>query len=158
MDLFSARCLNTEMDSTNQPSKISRRDFFTLLTGAGVALCTGCKALDGGAGAGAGTGASSRVINAGPVSAYSGEGVYTTYLEEGFFVIREKGKLFALSSVCTHRDCLLTAEPDHSFSCHCHGSTFDENGKVTEGPATRNLPVFATSTDAQGNLLVMVTG
>ena len=143
------------MNSTKLPSKLSRRDFFTLLTGAGIALCTGCKSLDGGGGARTGI---TKVVNAGPVTAYAAEGVYTTYLAEGFFVIREKGRLFALSSLCTHRNCLLSAEPDQSFFCHCHGSTFDENGKVTEGPATRDLPMFATSTDAQGNLMVTVTG
>jgi len=66
--------------------------------------------------------------------------------------------LFALSSICTHRNCLLTAEPDHSFFCNCHGSTFDENGKVTEGPAKRNLPVLATREDEFLNFLVTVVG
>ena len=49
----------------------------------------------------------------------------------------------------------LKAERDYSFYCRCHGSTFDPGGKVTEGPATRNLPVLPT-TNSQGHLIVKV--
>ena len=98
------------------------------------------------------------MINAGPVTAYAAEGIYEKFISEGFFVIRERGKLFALSSICTHKKCQVDAEPDHSFLCPCHGSTFDENGKVTQGPATRDLPVLPTNTDSAGNLMVTMTG
>ena len=56
-------------------------------------------------------------------------------------------ELLALSALCTHRKCKLSSEPDRSFYCKCHGSAFDPNGKVTEGPAQRDLPILSTVND-----------
>jgi Rieske Fe-S protein len=96
-----------------------------------------------------------QVIDAGPLSNYASDGLYDGYRDLGFFVIRKAGKVTALSSYCTHEKCKLKAERDHSFYCRCHGSTFDPGGKVTQGPATRNLPALATSTE-KGHLMVRV--
>ena len=97
-----------------------------------------------------------KLIDAGPLNNYASDGVYQGFRDLGFFVIRKGDKLLALSSYCTHRKCELKAERDHSFYCRCHGSTFDPGGKVTEGPATRNLPALPTSNE-KGHLLVKVT-
>jgi Rieske Fe-S protein len=96
-------------------------------------------------------------IDAGPISIYSSEGLYDKFRDFGFFVLRKGEKLTALSSYCTHEKCKLKAERDHSFYCRCHGSTFDPGGKVTQGPATRNLPVLPTA-NSQGHLIVKVPG
>jgi Rieske Fe-S protein len=96
-----------------------------------------------------------QVIDAGPLSNYASDGLYEGYRDLGFFVIRKAGKVTALSSYCTHEKCKLKAEHDHSFYCRCHGSTFDPGGKVTQGPATRNLPALATTSE-KGHLLVRV--
>jgi Rieske Fe-S protein len=96
-----------------------------------------------------------KLIDAGPLSKYSADGLYEGFHDLGFFVIRNGEKLIALSSYCTHRKCKLTAERDHTFYCECHGSTFDPGGKVTQGPATRNLPVLPTMSD-KGHLFVKV--
>ncbi|MGH3625127.1 MAG: FAD-dependent oxidoreductase [Sciscionella sp.] len=51
------------------------------------------------------------------------------------------GKLHAVSLRCTHLGCLLRFnEAEHSWDCPCHGSRFDVDGSVLEGPATRPLP------------------
>lgn len=97
-----------------------------------------------------------RIVNAGPAARYAVNGVYTGFREDGFFVVRKGEKLFAFSAVCTHKKCKLAAEPDHSFYCKCHGSTFDPNGRVTNGPAKRDLPIFPAVVDEQGQLLVKV--
>ena len=89
-------------------------------------------------------------------SKYSADGLYDGLRDLGFFVIRNGDKLIALSSYCTHRKCKLTAERDHTFYCECHGSTFDPGGKVTQGPATRNLPVLPTIND-KGHLFVKMS-
>ena len=94
-------------------------------------------------------------IDAGPLSNYAVDGLYDKFRDFGFFVIRKGEKLTALSSYCTHEKCKLKAERDHSFYCRCHGSTFDPGGKVTEGPATRNLPALPTTND-KGHLIVKV--
>jgi len=132
---------------------MNRRDFLLLtagLAGGCAGGCTNVSELSSGAGS------QTRVVDAGPVSIFQQDGVYPNFLNSGFFVIRAEGKLIALSSYCTHRRCKLEAEPDRSFYCPCHGSTFDPTGKVTEGPAVRNLPVLATTTNSQGHLMVTV--
>ncbi len=97
-----------------------------------------------------------RLVDAGPVGRFDADGLYDGFRDQGFFVIRQGAKLFVLSATCTHRRCKLTAERDHSFYCRCHGSSFDPSGKVTEGPAMRDLPVLESFTNESGRLLVVV--
>ena len=92
--------------------------------------------------------------DAGPVSDFATDRVYDAFRDDGYFVIRRDGKLFALSSVCTHRGCKVRARPDGSFVCRCHGSNFSPEGKVLNGPATRDLPRLPVASGANGNLLV----
>ena len=41
---------------------------------------------------------------------------------------------------CPHMGCALKWNPqEHSWDCPCHGSRFDENGALTDNPATKNL-------------------
>jgi Rieske Fe-S protein len=129
---------------------INRRQFLLLTAG----LASGCQASRDNGPAPA---AVERIINAGPVSRYAADGVYRQFRDQGFFIVRQGNKLFALSSICTHRHCTLTAESDRSFSCPCHGSTFDPSGHVTEGPARRDLPVLPSYSNEQGNLMVRVS-
>ncbi len=128
---------------------INRREFL-LLT---AAFAAGCSSVEN---SGAPSTSKERVVNAGPVGDYARDGVYSAFRARGFFVIRQGGKLFALSSTCTHRRCKLDAEADHSFYCPCHGSTFSPDGQVTQGPARRDLPVLTTFTDESGQLFVRV--
>lgn len=52
----------------------------------------------------------------------------------------------ALLMLCTHKDCDI--KPTGSYlTCPCHGSQFDNKGKVLNGPATKNLTGFKTLTD-----------
>ena len=102
------------------------------------------------------TASAERVVDAGPANDYSSDGIYTSFRDQGFFVIRKGKELLALSALCTHRKCKLSSEPDQSFYCKCHGSAFDPNGKVTEGPAQRDLPILTTVTNEKGHLMVRV--
>lgn len=127
--------------------KISRREFLILTAG----LAAGCR--------------SGAVLETGPHDVrigrpddYRTDGVYSRFRNRGVFIVRRGEKLFALSSICTHRNCKLTAESDRTFYCPCHGSTFDADGKVTLGPAKRDLPAFPITTDDQGELVVSVLG
>lgn len=131
--------------------KINRREF--LLLSAGLMAAAGCQSASV-------TGGSlsnpEQTVNAGPVGQYAADGVYNDFRDRGFFLIRKDGKLLAISAICTHKKCKLTAESDRSFYCKCHGSTFDPAGHVTAGPAKRDLPVLALATDANGQVLVQV--
>lgn len=127
---------------------LTRKRFLYLAT----AFCAGCKTMNQ-TGGSAGT---ARVVDAGPATAYEKEGVYGAFAGQGFFVVRRGGALAALSSFCTHRHCQLNAEPDRSYYCDCHGSTFDAAGKVTHGPAMRDLPVLPLAQNEAGHLIVTV--
>ncbi len=98
------------------------------------------------------------VVDAGPAGNYTSDGVYAAFRNEGFFMIRQGDRLFALSAICTHRRCKLEVERDRSFYCPCHGSTFDPNGRVTHGPARRDLTELAVSANDAGHLIVTVPG
>jgi Rieske Fe-S protein len=130
--------------------QINRREFLILT----AAFAAGCSSMEN---VGAPPVGRNRVINAGPVSNFAVDGVYTAFRTQGFFIIRQGGKLFALSSICTHRRCLVEAEADRSFLCPCHGSTFDANGQVTHGPARRDLPILETFINERGELLVKMS-
>ena len=42
--------------------------------------------------------------------------------------------------VCTHMGCVPNKEGP-GWICHCHGSEYDESGRVLRGPAPKNLEV-----------------
>ncbi|WP_227352798.1 FAD-dependent oxidoreductase [Haladaptatus salinisoli] len=53
----------------------------------------------------------------------------------------EDGELHRLSAVCTHMKCLVEwNDAERTWDCPCHGSRFDSEGEVLDGPAVRNLP------------------
>jgi len=52
----------------------------------------------------------------------------------------EKGALHAVSLRCTHLGCLVRFNgAERSWDCPCHGSRFDVDGDVLEGPAVKAL-------------------
>jgi Rieske Fe-S protein len=52
----------------------------------------------------------------------------------------EQGQLHAVSLRCTHLGCLLRFNAaERSWDCPCHGSRFDVDGAVLEGPAVKPL-------------------
>lgn len=42
--------------------------------------------------------------------------------------------------VCTHMGCVPNKEGP-GWTCHCHGSQYDDSGRVVRGPAPKNLEV-----------------
>ncbi len=129
---------------------MNRREFL-MLAGA---LAAGCETAQNG---GSTAPSQTRAIDCGPAGQYAADGLYPRFRDVGFFIVRKGGKLFALSSYCTHRHCKLEGESNRTFYCPCHGSTFDPEGHVTEGPATQNLPVFAATINSAGHLIVNAT-
>ena len=53
-------------------------------------------------------------------------------------IYNRDGKIVAHSLVCTHLGCTIT-ENGAEFECPCHGSRFDENGRILAGPAQQPL-------------------
>lgn len=53
---------------------------------------------------------------------------------------QDDGTVSAVSARCTHLGCLVAFNAaERSWDCPCHGSRFDPDGRVIEGPATRRL-------------------
>jgi len=63
-----------------------------------------------------------------------------------------ESQFLALSMICTHKKCEVEATGS-GFECPCHGSTYSSTGKVTNGPATKNLRSFKTTYNAEANTL-----
>jgi Rieske Fe-S protein len=127
---------------------MNRRQFLLLVAGAAA----GCRTIKGPAAA-----AGPRIVNAGPAGDYAADGIYGRFRDQGFFVIRRSGQWSAVSAICTHKKCRLSAEADRTFFCPCHGSTFGPGGRVTKGPARRDLPVYPVTVNEQNELLVTVS-
>lgn len=53
----------------------------------------------------------------------------------------EKGKVHKCSAICTHLQCVVRwNHVERTWDCPCHGSRFDQTGKVLMGPAVDDLP------------------
>ncbi|HVN14808.1 MAG TPA: Rieske (2Fe-2S) protein [Anaerolineales bacterium] len=68
-------------------------------------------------------------------------------------LIHNQAGFSALSLVCTHLGCTVEQKAD-GFTCPCHGSRYDENGKVLRGPAKKSLPSLRVETSADGHLIL----
>lgn len=56
------------------------------------------------------------------------------------FVVNHKGRLYALSPVCSHLGCLVNwHRKKEQFLCPCHGGKYDIEGRVIAGPPPRPL-------------------
>lgn len=126
---------------------LDRRQFLLLTVG----LAAGCDSVGRSKHA-------PQTVNAGPATNYAADGAYAHFRATGFFVIRNGNSLVALSSICTHRSCVVTLRGGHGFRCPCHGSEFDSTGHVLTGPAKRDLPVLDSHVDEHGFLMVNVPG
>lgn len=51
-----------------------------------------------------------------------------------------ENKVYKVDNVCSHLGCQLEWNPDEkTWDCPCHGSCFDHNGKLKEGPAQQEI-------------------
>ncbi|HYX22200.1 MAG TPA: Rieske 2Fe-2S domain-containing protein [Thermoanaerobaculia bacterium] len=75
--------------------------------------------------------------------------------EQKAYVVGCPGGVYALSAVCTHLGCITRFLSDQNvIACPCHGSRFDLEGNVVEGPAPRPLPWLDVGVDPSGLLVV----
>jgi Rieske Fe-S protein len=58
-------------------------------------------------------------------------------------VINSRGKIHALSAICTHLGCMVNwSEEQKQIICPCHGAVFNLNGNVLTGPAIKPLMTY----------------
>ncbi|MEW5815295.1 MAG: ubiquinol-cytochrome c reductase iron-sulfur subunit [Spirochaetota bacterium] len=75
------------------------------------------------------------------------------YAEQKVLVKRDSEGVAAISLICTHLGCVVK-RTEEGFACPCHGSFFDNQGRVLKGPAPKPLPWFEVSLDPSGKLVV----
>jgi cytochrome b6-f complex iron-sulfur subunit len=66
-------------------------------------------------------------------------------------LVRSDNTFSALSLVCTHLGCTMESRPE-GFTCPCHGSRFDLQGKLLRGPAAKPLAALRVETTPDGKL------
>lgn len=65
----------------------------------------------------------------------------------GVFLVSRTGdqSFIAVDAVCSHQSCTITGIDGTTYVCPCHGSRYDRNGRVVQGPATASLRQFPTA-------------
>ncbi len=81
------------------------------------------------------------------------EGTLRKIDEKNTFIFSDSDGIFAISSICTHLGCIVY-HTEWGFQCPCHGSKYNEEGKVTAGPAPRPLEWYEINQDVEGTLVV----
>lgn len=99
--------------------------------------------------------ASAAGLDVGPLSDYAKDGIVNKFEKPNkVLIVRTDGRLFAETSVCTHKGCSLTARDDQTLYCRCHGSVFTVHGTVDTGPAQRSLARYAISLNDDKHVIV----
>jgi cytochrome b6-f complex iron-sulfur subunit len=81
--------------------------------------------------------------------------VVERFKDQNMWIVRADGKIYALSTTCTHLGCTPNwLEKEAKFKCPCHGSGFYMSGINFEGPAPRPLERWAISVGDDGQLVV----
>lgn len=79
---------------------------------------------------------------------------FTLMPKQKIFIFRDHEGVRALSAVCTHLGCVLERGEVDGFLCPCHGSRYNDAGKVISGPAPRPLAFFKVDIAPNGQLFV----
>lgn len=64
------------------------------------------------------------------------------------------GNLKAVNPTCTHAGCTVAWQKSpKKFTCPCHGSEFDSDGKVVKGPAAKPLKTYQAKIEGNSVLV-----
>jgi cytochrome b6-f complex iron-sulfur subunit len=92
------------------------------------------------------TGSAVEVTIAGSALADSGGAVLVDSIAGVFLLARTADTTFsAIDAVCSHQSCTVTGADGAAYVCPCHGSRYDRNGRVLNGPAIAALRRFSSS-------------
>src|SRR4051794_1794803 len=91
----------------------------------------------------------------GPPTNFEEGKVNESFKDRNMWIVRYQGKIYALSTTCTHLGCTPNwLEADKKFKCPCHGSGFYITGVNFEGPAPRPLERYAIRKTEDGQIVV----
>jgi nitrite reductase/ring-hydroxylating ferredoxin subunit len=138
--------------------EVNRRNFLATAAAVTCACAIGCPLAEGQAANDADTAA----VDIGTPADFPKDGAYDKFSKKpnSLIIVRGEGKLYAMTSVCTHKKKQLKVE-EGEIVCAAHDSPFDNQGvpkaKTKEGdetPAKDPLDRFAISRNAEGHLIV----
>jgi cytochrome b6-f complex iron-sulfur subunit len=134
-------------------TQMNRREFVAAVA------CAACLCGLGNAGellASAPTMAAGAVLDVGLKSDYAADGINTTWMKapNDVAVIRHSGRIYACTTVCTHRGAIVNADNNTGFVCPRHHASYDITGVVTNGPAKKPLSHYGISVNADGHIIV----
>jgi len=137
----------------NPGSSVTRRDFIAL-AGKSLLTLTGLLSLGGLARflSFQSEPAQPSEFNLGPASDYP-PGSRTPIPQAQAVLINQDGKFEAISLVCTHLGCVVNSV-ETGYACPCHGSRFDQDGNVLNGPAKQPLQKLVLEETPDGGLTV----
>lgn len=152
--MMASRIANDDQVCSTPPSAIQRRRVITA-AGAGWLALVGSAVISG-----LGLqrflypnigGQQDPRVKVGELAALAGmlpASVNQDYKKQGFYIIRCRKGIAALSTACTHLGCALNwVESERKFKCPCHGSGFSQEGINLEGPAPRPMERFKITVD-----------
>jgi cytochrome b6-f complex iron-sulfur subunit len=70
-----------------------------------------------------------------------------------YLIVTDDGKIenYGLNAVCTHLGCVVPWNgAENKFMCPCHGSQYNNQGKVVRGPAPLSLALAHADVNASG--------
>lgn len=97
-------------------------------------------------------------VDAGPLKNYAKDGIYDQYTINNFFIVRQKGRVFAVTATCPHKENALVRDSrnPNRITCTGHGAVFNAEGQRLEGPVKHGLERFPVTLNAEEHLLVSV--
>ena len=146
-----------EPPQTPQTPDLNRRTFLATAAAVTCACALGCPFAADAFGA-----EDSGPVDIGTPADYPKDGPYDKFAKKpnSLLVIRNEGKIYAPTAVCTHKSKQLKVE-DGEIVCTAHDSPFDNQGvpkaKTKDGdetPAKKPLVRYAISKNADGHLVV----
>ncbi len=94
-------------------------------------------------------------VKVGALKSFTKEGIDDRFLKDGFFLVRGKDRLYALSAFCTHKtEVRLAKSGEEKIICPRHKAQFALDGSVTRPPAKRKLDRLAITVDDKGEVTV----
>lgn len=96
-------------------------------------------------------------VNIGAATKYTTGGIFDEYAKTGgFIVVSEKGKIYAVTSICPHKRGGLVKDPTAAGTIKCtkHDGKFNTAGIPISGPPKTSLARLGISKNAAGQLVV----
>ena len=110
---------------------VSRRSFVLTVVATAAASPLLAHAAEGDASS---SSSSSSTADVGTLADFPKDGVTDTWAKtRKFLIVRENKRIIAVSSVCTHKACVVKPK-DGLLVCPCHGSRYSTQGSLQKGP------------------------